>query len=331
MDFKKDIWIVEERSNPSTEYYILPALKISGLEDRVKLLNFPPKELPKIQITIIFVRYLSKNWINFIEKNRKSIKKIIYFMDDDLFDLSSWRGLPLRYVKKIYLKAYRWKGWLIKNGADFFVSTDFLAEKYQYLNPSIIPPYPIFNNWSLENREKYIKVFYHGTASHTQEINWLYDIVKAILSENEKIIFEFVGDKEVYDKFKNLKGAIVVHPMKWKLYKKFLLKETRHIGLVPVLAKKFNLARNYTKFFEIVACGAVGVYSQESCYRKIISNENDGILVSNVKEIWIKSILKLAEESSYRLKLYFNSLEKLRTLREFAEKIYKENLIRRLE
>ncbi len=69
-----------------------------------------------------------------------------------------------------------------------------------------------------------------------------------------------------------------------------------------------------------MACGAVGVYSQESCYRKIISNENDGILVSNVKEIWIKSILKLAEESSYRLKLYFNSLEKLRTLREFAEK-----------
>lgn len=333
MEREKDIWIIEECSNPSTEYYILPALKISGFEERTKLLSMPPEKINERQVILIFIRYLTRDWLKFIEKNREKIKRIVYFMDDDLFDLSSWRVLPLRYVKKIYLKAYRWKEWLIKNRAVFFVSTDFLAQKYQYLNPLIIPPYPIFNNFSTRNIEKteFIKVFYHGTASHKEEFIWLYEIVKAILMENDRIIFEIVGNKKIHNKFKDLKGVIVVHPMKWELYKKFLLKENRHIGLAPLLSNKFNLARNYTKFFEIVACGAVGVYSKESCYFKVVSNEYDGILLSNKKEIWIERILELAADNSYRLKLYSNSLEKFKTLKEFSEKIYKENLIMRLE
>lgn len=333
MDSEKSIWIVEECSNPTTEYYILPALKVLGLEDRTRLLNIPPEEIINNPSFLIFVRYLTTDWINFIEKNKNSIKRIIYFMDDDLFDLSSWKGLPFRYKKKIYFKAYRWKGWLIKNKADFIVSTDFLAEKYKYLNPSIIHPYPIFNSdYSLENNEdsEFLKVFYHGTASHRDEINWLYDIVRCILVENDRIIFEIIGDKKVYDKFRNLKRVIIVHPMKWETYKKFLFKEKRHIGLAPLLLNKFNLGRSYTKFFEIVASGAAGIYSKESIYGKIIS-EKEGFLLENKKEEWINIILKLADDRFCRLLLYLNSIKKLENLKEIAEKIYKENLTWRFE
>ncbi|MDW7998699.1 MAG: glycosyltransferase [Thermodesulfovibrio sp.] len=334
MDFDRNIWIVEECINPSTEYYILPALKILGFEDRIRILNSPPSKILDSNITIFFVRYLNRDWNEFVEKNKRKIKKIIYFMDDDLFDLKSWQGLPLRYIKKIYLKAFRWKKWLSKVNFDFFVSTEYLAEKYQKLNPIILPPYPIFNTSLLNQNNKGkgdIIVFYHGTASHKKEIYWLYDIVKATTEKNENIVYEFIGNNSIYNKFKSLERVIVVYPMKWNLYKNFLLTKNRHIGLVPILSNNFNRARSYTKFFEISACGGVGIYSKESCYKSIISDNTDGILVPNDKERWIETILRLAHDNSYRLKLYFNSIEKLKHLKEFAEKAYKENLLRRFE
>lgn len=331
----EEIWIVEEQSNPSTEYYILPAFKVLNLGERIRIFN-NPKEILKKNIIIIFVRYLTKNWIKFVEQNKDYIKKIIYFMDDDLFDLKSYKSLPLRYIKKIYLKAYRWKRWLIEMKADFFVSTEYLAKKYSYMNPLILPPYPVLDLPSIneikKNKEhEIIKVFYYGTASHTKEIKWLHDIVKAVILSNKNIIFEFVGNDKVYKIFQSLERVIVVHPMKWNLYKIFLLSQKRHIGLVPMIDNNFNRARSYTKFFEFVSCGAVGVYSEESCYKDVISNETDGILLSNDKTVWIENILLLAENDLYRLKLYSNSLEKLNKIKELAEKIYKDYLIQRLE
>lgn len=327
-----DIWIVEECSNPSTEYYILPALKILGFEERVRILNFPPIEGFFDSIIIIFVRYLNDDWVNFIERNRKKIKKILYFMDDDLFDLKSWKNLPFRYIKKIYQKAFKWKRWLFKVDANFLVSTEFLAEKYKSLNPAIVPPYPIFDASVInESNEEDIVVFYHGTASHKKEIYWLYDIVKATVSKNEKVLFELIGDDKIYNKFKSLERVIVVHPMRWNLYKRFLIKRRRHIGLAPILGNNFNRARSYIKFFEITSCGAVGVYSIESCYKKVVSDGVDGILLSNDKIKWIEAILKLSEDSAYRSELYLNLISKIKTLKEFAEQNYRENLIWRLK
>lgn len=332
MDFK-DIWIIQECANPSTEYYILPALKIAGLEERIRILNIPPENKLRENINLIFVRYITREWINFVESNKNKIKKIIYFMDDDLFDLRSWRGLPLRYIKKIYLKAFQWKRWFTKVNVEFFVSTEFLAEKYSKLNPVVLPPYPIFNPLSPEKiieKESNLTVFYHGTASHIKEIKWLYDIVKKVILLNENIIFELIGNDKVYNKFKTLERVIVVHPMKWNLYKGFLLTKRRHIGLVPLLDNDFNLARSYTKFFEIVSCGAVGIYSKKGPYEKIIHNETEGILVLNEKTHWIENIIKLAEDSSFRLNLYSKSIDKLKTLKEFAEKNYREKIKERL-
>lgn len=332
----RDIWIVEEAENPSTEYYILPALKMLALDDRVRIFNNPPKGMEREKIIIIFIRYLNREWIRFVEKNRDHISKIIYFMDDDLFDSTSWGALPLKYIKKIYMNSYRWKSWLLDMKADFIFSTEYLAKKYNQMNAVILYPYPVLDLPSVsevieDSKDDVIKIFYHGTSSHKEEIKWIHHLVKEVLSNNRSIIFEFIGNEKVNKIFKSLERVIVVHPMRWYLYKKFLLSQKRHIGIVPLIDNKFNRARSYTKFFEIVSCGAVGIYSKESCYNKIVSHEKDGILISNDKSHWVEFILKLAEDHSYRLELYFNSLRKFEMLKEIAEKNYKENLIRKLE
>ncbi len=329
----KDIWVIEECRNPSTDYYILPALKIIGFEDRIRIFNNPPQEELKSDLTVIFVRYLTYDWVSYIKKHSHRIKKIIYFMDDDILDFKAWKGLPLKYQKKLFLKAYIWKKWLLSVGADFFVSNEYLLNKYHYLKPSILPPYPIFNypQPNSNGASQHVSLFYHGTSSHRRELNWLYDVVKEVISFNKNIVFEIIGDDQVYKKFKKLQRVIVSHPMRWEAYKYFLLTKKRHIGLVPILYSNFNLARSYTKFFEVTACGAVGIYSKDSIYREIVSHEEDGVLLPNDKKEWVNIIKKLVDNEAYRLKLYLYTQNKLKFFRESSEKNYKETLKRRLE
>ncbi|MFN4132000.1 MAG: glycosyltransferase family 1 protein [Caldimicrobium sp.] len=322
----RDIWIIEECRNPSTDYYILPFLELSGYKNRIRILNSPPEEIIEGNLTLLFVRYVTIDWFQFVRKNFKKIKKLIYFMDDDLFDLSAWKGLPLRYVKKIFFNAYIWKKWLKSIGAVFFVSNNYLAQKYFYLDPVVLPPYPIFDikYQNSFNDSRSLIIFYHGTASHKKEIYWLYDVAKKVIANTQKdIVFEFVGDDRIYKKFKPLEKVKVVHPMKWPVYKDFLLYRKRYIGLIPFIDANFNLARNYTKFFEIVASGAVGIYSQGSPYERLISHEKDGIILPNKKEIWVENIERLLNDEFFMLYLYRNSVTKLNSLKEITERIYK--------
>lgn len=322
------IWIVEERPNPSTEYYILPALTFWGYTDKINIHQFPPKVPPKQEVFLYFVRYITPYWVNFVKKNRGFIKKIIYFMDDDLFDIKSWIGLPLRYQKKLFFKAYIWKKWLIKSKAIFMVSTPYLAEKYNFLNPIYIPPYPFYELTDLKPKDTQDIhspiIFYHGTASHMKELYWLYDVIKDVIQANKKAIFELICDNKVLKNFKSLEKVIIFLPMNWNLYKEFLFRGNRDIGLVPLLDYPFNLARSYTKFFEVVASGGVGIYSEESYYREIISNGIDGLLVRTKKDEWKEAIFLLIRDEALRKKLYFNSLKKVEILKSIAEDTYKK-------
>lgn len=328
---KKDIWIVEELRNSSTDYYIIPALRYLGLYERAILLKEPPRDINYKDITLIFVRYLTGEWVRFIKEYKDRIKKVIYFMDDDLFDISAWRGLPIRYIKKLFLKAYRWKRFLINIKADFFVSTSYLAKKYYYLDPILLPPYPIFEPFMGKERDENINIFYFSSDSHQREKLWLYDIIDEIISSNKNVIFEIIGNSEIYKRFKGLKRVIVIYPMKWEAYINILQNKRRHIGLVPFFNSKFGNAKSWTKFFEMVACGAVGIYSKNSPYEKVVENGKDGILIPNEKDQWIKAIKLLLEDEAKRKELYINTLNKLYALKGDTEKVYEDVIKRRLE
>ena len=331
MEDKKDIWIIEEKRNPSTDYYIAPMINKLGYSERSCFISSPPKKVKNRDLILIFVRYITKEWIKFVEENKNKIRKIIYFMDDDLFDIKAWKGLPLRYIKKLFLKAYIWKKWLISTKADFFVSTEYLAKKYAFLNPVILPPYPIFEPMIGEEKTKGINLFYFGTDSHLKEKFWLYHIVKEIMAHNKDVIFEIIGDLKVYKRFKDLNRVIVVHPMTWDAYKHFLLTKRRQIGLIPFFNGAFGNAKGYTKLFEVAACGAVGVYSKTSPYEKIIIDKEDGILVYNKKEEWIRAINMLIGDESFRHKIFLNFVDKITLLRKSAEEVYLSSIKRRLE
>jgi hypothetical protein len=222
-------------------------------------------------------------------------------MDDDVLDFSASKGMPLRYRWKLLKLAGLHKNWLLNQQVSLWVSTSYLAKKYQAWSPIVIEPKP------LEKLSRPVKVFYHGSASHQAEIDWLYPIIQSVLQKNPSIVFEIMGSQLVYQQFKGLDRVHIVHPMNWQSYQYFIDQSGRDIGLVPLVDNVFNKARSYTKFYDVTRAGAVGLYSEGSEVAHLLAGTHQaridglaGLVLPLDQAVWEIKILELANNAELR-------------------------------
>lgn len=303
-------YLVEERPNPSTDYFVMPALV--GTATRVFKCCW--NELPPAQdlsgATVVFVRYVPANWRRLVASVRLSLAGLFYFMDDDLFDIRASRGLVWRYRYKLAHLATWQQEWLAQMQTQIWVSTPWLEHKYASLKPTLKLPRPIRSNpqpIAPDENEASVRVFYHGSASHRDEIQWLVPVMEAVLKQDQRIVFEIIGTSEVRKLYRRLPRVTVVAPMKWPAYQAFLSLPGRQVGLAPMLDHPFNHARSYTKFFDITRAGAAGVYAKNGPWARIIEDRRQGLLASMNTEVWVEAILTLAADNSLRERIAHNA------------------------
>lgn len=291
----KQVVLVQERNNPSTDYFVLPLLKQRGFQ--IELVNHDvlPVDIGLVDKLLVFVRYVPHNWVRHIEKYQQQIAGLVLFFDDDLFDMKSLMGLPLKYQIKLFKLSYLRKFWLNKIGAKLWVSTPFLANKYAEWDPMLVFPSVLTSEESPS-----IRIFYHGSSSHSADIEWLFPVVKSVLEQQPSLSFEIIGNKKVNKLFKTLPRVTVIHPMSWTNYQSFIAQPGRHIGLAPMLDNAFNAARSYTKFFDNCRAGSVGIYANHAAFRRIVKHEVNGLLLDMSRDVWVKAILSLASDEVLR-------------------------------
>jgi hypothetical protein len=137
------IYIVEEGPNPSTDYFVLPLALNTG----ATVLRCSWSQLPDVTdlhgACVIFVRYVTTAWRALIEQTRHSLARLIYFMDDDLFDWRAAKGLTWRYRFKLLKRATWQRKWLLKMQPELWVSTPWLQQKYAQYQPCLVLPTPL--------------------------------------------------------------------------------------------------------------------------------------------------------------------------------------------
>jgi hypothetical protein len=313
-------YLVEERANPSSDYFLLPA--ISSSNHRVVRCGFA--DLPSADdlagATVIFVRYVPPAWAKLVDAVRPRLRGLIFFMDDDVLDTGASVGMPLRYRFKLARLAGWRRGWLQRQRAEIWVSSQYLQQKYADLNPKLVLPSPI------EIPSDVRRVFYHGTASHAAEIRWLRPVIEEALRREERLVLGIVGSANVYRLYRDLPRVNVIHPMNWVSYQHYLYLQGRHIGLAPLIDLPFNRGRSYTKFFDFTRCGAVGIYSPNSAYAEVIRHGMDGLVVELEQEAWVEAILSLAQDEPLRQRLLHNAELKSTELANLAHRGYSDLL-----
>lgn len=310
------IYLVEEQHNPSTDYFVLPAVSHSGM--RVVRCGFA--DLPALAdlagAAVVFVRYVPSAWARLIDAVRPQLHSLVYFMDDDLLDVDASTGMSWRYrLKLARLAAWR-RGWLRRQVAEIWVSSGYLQQKYADWHPRLVLPSCLANPADVR------RMYYHGTASHDAEIRWLRPVLEEALRRDERLVLEIVGGRDVYRLYRGVPRVTVVHPMKWPAYQSFLAMPGRHIGLAPLLDVPFNRGRSYTKFFDITRCGAVGIYSPGSIYSEVVSHGENGLIVELEQEAWVTAILELARDEPLRQALLRNADLRAAELADRAQRGY---------
>ncbi|WP_444919157.1 glycosyltransferase family 1 protein [Microbulbifer sp. JMSA003] len=287
--------IVEEGRNPSADYFVLPFLQNMGVSYERCGFNDIPIEENVRGANIIFVRYIPGKWKSFLKKNIEKISRIFFFIDDDLFDPRTFLSLPVKYRFKLLRYGWSKQKWLKSVGAQLLVSTPYLQSKYSDWRPRLLQAEPI----KITDRN-FVNLFYHGSASHQEDIQWLYPVVSEVLKYNQNLSFEIIGNTYVNRLFSNIPRVKVLHPMKWPTYISMLQMPGRNIGLAPLLNVPFNRARSHTKFFDITQAGAVGIYAAGDIYGKVVRHRENGLLLPMNSSQWVDGILALAEDEELR-------------------------------
>lgn len=310
------VYVVEEQGNPSTDYFVRPALAHRG--GQVKCCGFADLPAPADLhgATVVFVRYVPQAWMQLVDATRPRLSGLVFFMDDDVLDMRATAGTPLHYRFKLARLAAGRRRWLRRNDAELWVSTEHLRQKYANWQPRLVLPAPLAAATELR------RVFYHGTASHAAEKRWLQPVIEEVLSRDDHLAFEIVGGSGVHRLYRGLPRVSVVHQMSWQAYQAFLAAPGRHIGLAPQLDQPFNRARSYTKFFDITRGGAAGIYAPHSACAAVINDGVDGLIVDMQPESWVDAILGLARDEVLREVIVRNAATKLVALAEDAQRGY---------
>lgn len=287
---------------PSLDYFVFPALAERGcaVVAAGDTRQPPPATISPEINALVIVRYLPAKWVTLVQAFRESGRAVVYFMDDDLMDPAALISLPADYRARIVHDSVRQRPWIEALASEFWVSTDYLAEKYRTWTPQRLDPHPVSGHYANEP----FTWCYHGTTSHRAEIEWLLPIVREIQEDLPHACFEIFGDHAVNRLYREIPRVSVVHPMRWPDYRAWSSLVRRDVFVVPLLDSPFNAARGPTKFFDCARLGAAGLYADVPPYRGYVKPDVDGLLLTpDNRASWTSSVRALARDARLRLSL----------------------------
>jgi hypothetical protein len=129
-------------------------------------------------------------------------------------------------------------------------------------------------------------------------------VIEEVLRLRENTVFEVIGNTEVRKWLKGLSRVNVLQPMNWSSYQALILRGGRDIGLAPLLDSPFNRARSHTKYFDITAAGAAGVFADDPVYTSYIEHESNGMTIAMDKSEWVCAIVDLIDNKAKRIALH---------------------------
>lgn len=296
-------YVLSDGNTASTDYFLFPYLESLGYTPQLVDTHSGNAVLQACQDNslVVISRYFPPVWRERLESCKRSGIPIVYFMDDDLFDVRVLKGLPWKYRWKILRFALGQQRRLRELCDEFWLSTPYLMQKYAELQPRLIQPLPSPD--LIQSKRGLIKICYHGTASHRSELLWLSEVVRQVQSRSTKIHFEIFGESNVKRMYRGIPRVAILHAMSWNQYLAWSGTIHRDIALAPLLPNAFNSARGPTKFFDYARIGAAGIYSSVTPYKGFVRDGADGLLVDNEPENWANTILALAEDSSMRTRI----------------------------
>lgn len=252
---------------------------------------------------VVIVRHIGAAWLRWLADQASRLSGVAYLMDDDIPAAWRCRDVPLDYglwTSGRYLLAW----WGLSRVCDrIWVSTEVLARRYAACQPRVVPPLSVDYSGRRASPEGVCRWGYHGTRIHGRELRWLLPIVEAVQRRVPDAEFEVFGGQQVVRMFARIPRVHVMAPLPWQSYLAHCRASALAVGLAPMLPGYFNEARSCTKVFDIVRCGAVGVFSERMPYSPSLASSGAALLPDD-PHIWEAEIENLLLNDMERMQRY---------------------------
>jgi glycosyltransferase involved in cell wall biosynthesis len=253
---------------------------------------------------IVFQRQYLPNVLECVKVLRGMKKKVIYEIDDDLWDVP-----PENESRNYWLGERIASAETIMQACDAITtSTEPLAEllrkhnKNVYVIPNYIPEVA-----PLEKFDPVVRVGWSGSISHSVDFNSeiiraLKDIKKKYGPQVELVFCGWIPN--------DLVGQVTFYEPVPPMHYLYFLNELRlHIGIIPCADIKFNECKSNLKFLEYSITKTASIASAIYPYINSITDDN-GILVRNgTYDEWFNAIDRLVRDRELRNRLAGNAYE----------------------
>lgn len=252
----------------------------------------------------------------FVDAAKHYGKKIVYEVDDNLFDI------PLHnLVREPAIQARELILFLMRSADAYTVTTRRLAEylnniypKPTYVLPNSVEftrPNKVYQSQMPEKKEGIIRIGWTGGGTHIKDLEVAGKAMARLVKKHKNI--EFVSlcgeglDKAVFQ-FPHIHVGLV--PV--SIYHDVLEDMDLDIGLCPLIGDKFNSYKSAIKWTEYSMFNAATVYSKVPPYSDFIEDGVTGVGVEkNTKNAWIEAIESILYDVEKRKRIGDNAFDKV--------------------
>lgn len=250
---------------------------------------------------------------------KKSNGKIIYEIDDDLFDEDGLRQRGFKQDTKALVQRVKF----LASIADIVtVSTPTLEVKLSEFNQNIrlIPNYLDKMLWQLDSSRNHsegpfarssdapVRIGYIGTPTHNADLELVAEAMRVIEKKySTRIELEVIGG---FQNTSPLFGKRVGLPKstEYPQFVQWLLKRVHwDIGIIPLTNDKFNQSKSNLKFIEYASLDMAIAVSDVTTYANIAQHGQNCLVVKNNSQDWINAVSTLIENRDLRTQLSFSA------------------------
>jgi glycosyltransferase involved in cell wall biosynthesis len=299
---------------------VLPARHIQADGWRLDCTAAPVDYDHLLEYDTIFVQRMH-HWESFymLERLKKAGKRIVYDIDDDLFNITPDNPAYHTITRDDQLAAAN----CMKLADVVTTTTDELRRRLtgvlDGVSPIVIPnAWDVDDNWSedIGSPDGLKRILWSGGASHGKDWEECFSAVSEIMQERDNVRLMILGylppciEQSVnLPQFKNrIEFCGFRDP---ETYYKLVHHIRADVGLAPVRSTNFNSAKSPIKFLEYSLIGVPTVASDWLPYKPEIEDSKTGFLVEGVRQ-WKSSIELLLDNPVRGMKMVNDAREHCR-------------------
>ena len=268
---------------------------------------------------VIFQRQYAQDVYDAAVRMKKNGIKLVYEIDDNLFDIPSWNPAYKTLGSPTVQKGLRAFLELVDV---VFVTNNSMQKIYApyckkiYVLPNSINYDVIYPN--TKNNQKKDVVCWQGSSTHERDVGIIKNCLKNLGKDSDIILKMWSGftqrekigsvRKPVFD----IPGSETLQLVPFDSFFQMFAQVGTSIGLAPLTANKFNKCKSNLKFLEYTALDAVTVASSFGPYGDTIENRVTGILVSDNTQ-WYPAVRELLEDKDLYKSILKNAKEFVRS------------------